>query len=155
MDEAAGGNARPGSVDPSLVVGAFAAALDADDFESVTEMVDEEVVYRIGDVVHRGPAAVVASYRDGSALARRIFERVEYSHEVVGVVGVGTVRVDFADTLHAGGETLDHHSIQDVEVGRDGRIVSITDLPVERERDRVDAFMARHGLSRDSEPPPG
>jgi len=136
-------------MDPRQAADALASALDADDFESLVTMFDKDVVYRIGDGEHHGPAAVVASYRAGSALARRIFELVEYSHEIVGLVGARMVRIDFADTLHANGEQLDHHSIQDVEVGDDGRIVSITDQPVEGQRERDDAFMARHGLTRD------
>ena len=139
---------EPGAGDPVTVARALASALDADDFDSVEAMLGDDVTYRIGDAVHHGPDAVVASYRNGSELAQRIFERVAYSHEVIGLVGQRTVRVDFADALHAGGETLDHHSVQDVEVGRDGRIISIIDQPVDGQQERVADFLARHGLTR-------
>ena len=144
---------QPGEVDPVRVATAFATVLDADDLDSLVTMLSDDVVYRIGDAVHRGPDAVVASYRDGSALARTIFEQVTYSHDIVGLVGARTVRIDFADDLAEGGEDFDHHSIQDVEVGRDGRIVAITDRPVEGQRAQLDAFMARHGLTRPESPP--
>jgi len=148
-DTAAADGPQPRPVNPREVAAALASALDADSFESLVTMFDEGVVYRIGDEEHHGPAAVIASYRDGSALARRIFETVEYSHEIVGIVSDRTVRIDFADTLHANGEQLDRHSIQDIEVGDDGRIVSITDQPVVGQREQDDAFMARHGLTRE------
>lgn len=128
---------------------ALATALDADGFDALPPMLDDDVVYRIGGDEHRGPAAVVASYRSGSALARRLFDLVEFSHRIVGTVADRTVRIDFADILHAGGEQLEHHSVQDVVVGDDGRVLSITDRPVEGERARVGAFMERHGLTRE------
>ncbi len=140
----------PGHDDLLRVAARLAAALDADDFDAVAAMLRDDVVYRIGDAVHHGPDAVVRSYRDGSALAKRIFDHVEYSHEIVGAVGERTVRIDFGDDLVANGEHLDHHSVQDVEIDRDGRIVMITDRPVPGQKERGDAFLARHGLSRDS-----
>ena len=142
------GTAGP-PVDPMVVVAAFAAALDSDDFASLGALLEQGVAYCIGEHKHMGPAAVVASYAAGSALARRVFDRVEYSHTLVGLVARSTVRVDFADRLYANGERLDHHSIQDVTVGGNGLIVSIADLSVPGHREQVDAFMARHGLSRD------
>ena len=155
MDDAPETNERlPEDVDPLHVAAVLASDLDADDVESVKTMLRGDVEYRIGDEVHQGPDAVVASYRNGSALARRIFEQVEYSHEIVGLVGERTVRIDYADDLSANGEHFEHHSIQDVEVGRDGRVVTITDQPVAGQQERVAAFMARHGLTRD-EPPSG
>jgi len=138
----------PRPTKPVDVAVALATALDADDFDSLLAMFDDEVVYRIADDEHHGPEAVVASYCAGSTLARRIFEQVEYSHEIIGLVADRTIRIDFADKLHANGEQLDHHSIQDIEVGEDGRIVSVTDRPVEGQQERVDAFMDRHGLTR-------
>ncbi len=74
---------------------------------------------------------------------------MEYSHEIIGLVGERTVRIDDADDLSIHGEHFRHHSIEDVEVGRDGRIVTIIDRPVEGQREQVDAFLARHGRSRD------
>ena len=46
---------------PSAVAtaAALAVALDADDFVAVGSLLDDDVVYRIGDDEHRGPAAVV------------------------------------------------------------------------------------------------
>ena len=50
--------------------------------------------YRIGSEVHRGPDAVVQSDSEGSAMARQSFDRVEFDHTVVGLIGDRIVRVD-------------------------------------------------------------
>ena len=132
----------------SDIAAAFATALDSDDFDALLPMLDDDVVYRIGTEDHHGPRAVVASYRSGSQLARSLFDRVEFSHRIVGTVAERTVRIDFSDVLHVSDDRLEHHSIQDVVIGGDGRITSIADRPVPGERERVDAFMARHSLTR-------
>jgi hypothetical protein len=131
------------------VAAALAVALDADDFVAVGSLLDADVIYRVGDDEHRGPAAVVESYRSGSELARRLFDFVEFSHTIVGLVAERTARIDFADLLHVGVESLEHHSVQDVIVGVDGQVVLITDQPLDGERARVAAFMDRHGLTHE------
>lgn len=136
--------------DPDVLaaVEALADALDADDFGSVESHLHPQVTYRIGGTEHCGPRDVVASYRAGSALARRLFDRVEFAHTIVGLVGERTVRVDFVDVLGAGGDALEHHSVQDVTVDADGSVVEIVDHPVEGEAARLEEFLARHGLHR-------
>lgn len=129
------------------IVLAFAAALDDDDFERVARHLDNDVVYIIGGVTHRGPDAVVDSYRSGSVTARRIFDRVEFTHSVVWHDD-DTIRIDFSDRLTADGDAFDHHSVQDVTVDRGRRIVSIIDQPVHGQRALLDEFMTRHGRSR-------
>jgi hypothetical protein len=136
------------------IAAGFAQALDADDFETLLPMLAIDVVYRVGEAEHHGPAAVAGSYRAGSELARRLFDVVTFSHQIVGVVGGRTVRIDFVDTLRVGDEELEHHSVQDVRIDEAGRIATITDVPLDGERERVDAFLKRHGLTRD-EPPTG
>lgn len=130
----------------------FAAALDADDFDALLPMLADDIVYRIGDDEHRGPAAVIESYRSGSELARQLFDVVEFSHAIIGPVADRAVRIDFVDTLHVGGDHLEHHSVQDIRIDVAGRIAEIDDVPIDGERERVDAFLARHDLRRN--PPP-
>jgi hypothetical protein len=89
--------------DVLAIVRDFAVALDQDDFERVADHLDSDVTYTIDGVTHRGPEAVVESYRRGSAAARRIFDDVEFSHSVVRH-GDDKVRVDFSDRLTADGE---------------------------------------------------
>jgi hypothetical protein len=126
------------------VVAALALALDRDDFDAVVGYLHPDVVYEIGGVSHRGAAAVVESYRSGSALARRIFDDVQFDHCLVGPVGDRTIRVDFSDRLTAGGEQFEHHSIQDITVDVADRVTHIVDRHVEGQRGRLDEFMSRH-----------
>jgi hypothetical protein len=65
--------------DVQAVVAEFADALDADDFDVVQRRLATDCVYLIGGQRHVGPEAVVASYRDGSHLARRLFEEVVFT----------------------------------------------------------------------------
>ena len=139
--------AANGADDSLATVLDFAAALDGDDFEHVARLLDDDVVYLIDGVTHRGPDAVVASYRQGSAAARRIFDHVEFTHSVVSRDG-DTFRVDFSDRLTADDEAFHHHSIQDITVDRHGLVVGIVDQPVVGQRDRLEEFMARHARRR-------
>ena len=130
------------------LVSTLANALDADDFGRVEACLHPDVTYRINGATQRGPSAVVTSYRAGSALARRIFDDVEFGHEIVGLVDRNTIRVDFADRLAANDETFEHHSVQDITVDPNGTVLAIVDQPVAGQHTRLDEFMNRHGLSR-------
>ena len=111
-------------------------ALDADDFERVEACLHPDVTYRINGTTQRGPGEVVASYRAGSALARRIFDHVGFGHEIIGFVDGDTIRVDFSDRLEANGESFEHHSVQDITVGTSGTILAIGDRPVDGQQTR-------------------
>ncbi len=125
----------------------LASALDNDDFARVARHLHRDVVYTIDGITHRGPEAVVESYRNGSATARRIFDHVEFSHSVVWH-DHDTVRVDFSDRLVADGDVFHHHSLQDITVGRHEQVTSIVDQLVDGQRAALDDFMTRHTLSR-------
>jgi ketosteroid isomerase-like protein len=125
----------------------FALALDHDDFERVAAHLAKDVTYIIDDVTHRGPEAVVESYRQGSAAARRVFDDVDFSHSIVWHKG-DTVRVDFSDRLTADGDTFQHHSMQDITVDRDRCVTVIVDQPIDGQRARLDEFMTSHNRIR-------
>jgi hypothetical protein len=125
-------------------VAGLALALDRDDFDGVVQYLHPDVIYEIGGVVHRGAAAVVESYRSGSASAREIFDDVQFDHTVLGPVADRTIRVDFSDRLTADGEQFEHHSVQDITVDLTDRVTHIVDRPVEGQRSRLDEFMSRH-----------
>jgi hypothetical protein len=130
---------------PGLIaVAGLALALDLDDFDGVIRYLHPDVVYEIGGATHRGAAAVVESYRSGSAAAREIFDHVEFDHTILGPVGDRTIRVDFSDRLTADGEVFEHHSIQDITVDLTDRVTYIVDRHVEGQRSRLDEFMSRH-----------
>jgi hypothetical protein len=133
---------------PIEYVETLAQALDADDFEEAAATMAEDVVYTIGDRVFHGPEEIVASYRDASAMARRLFDEVAYDHEVFPTDDPNTFRVSYSDILTVGGETLAHIAEQHVTVSPGG-VVKITNVDVPGEREKVDEFLNRHGLSRE------
>ncbi len=134
--------------DPTVVVARFAAALDADDFDdTVEQLIAVDCVCTIGEATHLGPEAITASYRHGSALARRLFDTVLFTHEFVAVDD-HTFLVDFADVLTFRGDALDHHSVQEVTVGRGGDVTRIRDVTDPSERAKAHEFETRHGPRR-------
>jgi hypothetical protein len=130
----------------------LARALDADDFVTVRSLLDPDVSYRIGTELHRGPDTVVQSHWEGSGMARQLFDRVEFDHTVVGLIGDRTVRVDFSDRLEVAGDVFEHHSVQEIVVGDRSAIVSIVDQTVAGQRERLDSFMKDHRLVRPPAP---
>jgi hypothetical protein len=127
----------------------LAQALDADDYEAAAATMADDVVYTIGDRVLYGPAEVVASYRDASAMARRLFDEVAYDHEVFPTDDPNTFRVSYSDILTVGGETLAHMAEQHVTVSPGAGVTTIVNVDVPGEREKVDEFLTRHGLSRE------
>ena len=135
--------------DPGFaLVEALAAALDADDFATVHDLLAEDCTYEIDGERHEGPDAVVASYRAGSARCRRLFDGVEFGHELLDGAAEHTRRVRYTDRLRAGDEVFLHLTDQDITVDPRAGITRILDRPVPGERARLDDFMARHGISR-------
>lgn len=134
---------------PADYVETLARALDADDFEGAAGTMSDQVVYTIGDRVLRGPEEIVASYREASEMARRLFDEVGYDHEVHPTEDPDTFRISYSDIFTVDGDTLAHEAEQHVTVAPGVGVVRIVDVEVPGERERVDEFLARHGLSRD------
>jgi limonene-1,2-epoxide hydrolase len=140
-----GGARQP---EAQTVVEEFADALDADDFDVVQRRLTNDCVYLVGKQRHVGPEAVVASYRDGSHLARRLFEDVIFSHVIVSEHGADSVLVEFRDELLAGGEWFSHRSRQRITVQDGGLVSRIEDIPIPGEGGALADFMQRHGIER-------
>lgn len=134
---------------PIEYVEALARALDGDDYVTAASTMAERVEYTIGDQLINGPLAVVASYRASSEMARRLFDEVGYDHEVIPTDDPYSFRVSYSDVLTVGDETLTHMAEQHVTVAPDEGVVRIINVDVPGEREKVDRFMARHGLERD------
>lgn len=135
--------------EPIQYVEALARALDGDDYETVASVLSPDVEYAIGNELHRGKDAVVASYRTASELAHRLFDRVVYGHEILPADQSRPFRVRYSDDLTVGDETLRHIAEQRVTAVEDVGVTRILNVDVPGERERVDAFMTRHGLSRE------
>ncbi len=128
---------------------ALASALDADDYETAAANMADEVVYAIGDDVFEGPDAIVASYRQASQLARRLFDEVGYGHVVFPTENPNTFRVAYSDVLTVDGEVLDHMAEQHLTVAPGVGVVRIVNVEVPGEREKLDEFLTSHGLTRD------
>ena len=134
---------------PRDYVETLAQALDGDDYETAAAVMADEVVYTIGDRVLHGREETVASYREASAMARRLFDEVDYDHVVYPTADANTFRVGYSDILTVGGETLAHMAEQHVTVAPRAGVAKIVNVDVPGEREKVDEFLTRHGLSRD------
>lgn len=134
---------------PFDYVDTLAQALDSDDYETAAEVMAEEVIYTVGDRVLYGPEKIVASYREASEMARRLFDEVGYDHVVYPTEDPNTFRVSYSDILTVGGETLAHMAEQHVSVAPGAGVVNIVNVDVPGEHEKVDEFLARHGISRE------
>ena len=131
------------------LVESLAEALDLDDYVTVSSLLSADVEYVIGDQRHSGVEAVISSYEKGSEMAHRIFDEVLYRHAVFSTEDLDTFRVEFTDELTVGEETLTHRVEQHMTVSPDQGVVRIVDVVMAGERERVDTFLRRHGLTRD------
>ena len=134
---------------PSDYVETLAQALDGDDYETAAAVMADDVVYIIGDRVLHGREEIVASYREASAMARRLFDEVGYDHVVYPTEDPNTFRVGYSDILTVGGETLAHMAEQHVTVAPGAGVVEIVNVDLPGEREKVDEFLTRHGLTRE------
>lgn len=134
---------------PIEYVETLARALDADDYEMAASVLSDQVEYSIGGDVINGPVAILASYREASEMAHRLFDRVVYGHEVKATEDPVVFHVSYSDELTVAGETLNHMAEQHVTVAPGDGVVRIVDVDLPGEREKVDRFMTRHRLSRD------
>lgn len=134
---------------PAEVVEQLAESLDQDDFEAAGSVMAERVEYSVGNEVLVGPNAVVDSYRTASGMAHRLFDRVEYGHTVWATDDPNTFRISYSDTLTVSGETLTHMAEQRVTVDPDKGVIRIVNVELPGEREKVDGFLQRHGLTRE------
>lgn len=134
---------------PIEYVETLARALDADNYEMAASVLSDQVEYSIGGHVINGPGAVLASYREASEMAHRLFDNVSYNHEVNATDDSLSFRVSYSDELTVSGETLKHMAEQHVTVAADEGVVKIVNVDLPGEREKLDEFMNRHRLARD------
>lgn len=134
---------------PLEYVEMLAAALDRDDYETAALTMAEDVEYTIGGKHLVGPEAIVESYRASSQRARRMFDGVEYAHDVKPTEDPNRFRVGYQDILSIGTETLTHMAEQHVTAAADVGVTHIVNVDLDGEREKVEGFLARHGLSMD------
>jgi hypothetical protein len=82
-------------------------------------------------------------------MARRLFDEVGYDHVVIPTEYPNSFRVSYSDILTLGAEILTHMAEQHVTVVPQVGVVKIVNIDLPGERERVDGFLARHGLTRE------
>ena len=137
---------QPSAAGVSAVVSALARALDADDFATAGTLLADDCVYQTGRTSLRGPEAILASFAEASARARRDFDEVRQASDVGPVAGT-TVTVTFTDyLLKAGGRWHRHRCQQAFTVGAGGRVTRIVHQELPGEREALAAYFRECGL---------
>lgn len=127
----------------------FAAALDADDFEAARDLLSGDCVYeRSKDVEIRGAESIIHSYRESSNRARKIFDSVLYTSDVMSSSEM-TAELLFADHLEAKGKSHIYRSRQFLEFDANGAINRIRHEEIPGERDRLNIFIEESGLKNE------
>ncbi|MCB9838161.1 MAG: nuclear transport factor 2 family protein [Phycisphaeraceae bacterium] len=126
------------------IVTRFASALDTEDYDRALACLAPGCVYEIRGDTHRGPEAIVASYK-GNGDAAQSFDAIAYGSEVRPGED-GWVVIAFWDRITHAGETLLHRCEQWCRVGAGGLIERIEHRDFPGERERLEAFKRRHGF---------
>ena len=133
--------------DPTHTASDFAAALDADDFLRAQKHLARYCLYHFRGTVYEGPDAIIDTYRAASEWGRESFDAIDYESSVEPLDD-GRIAVTFIDRLSHAGEQHTHTCRQILHFNPHGSIVRIEHEDLPGERDAVDAFMTRHGISR-------
>ena len=130
------------------LVSRLAVALDSDDYVTALSTLADDVRYEVGGETLIGPQAVVDSYEAASIMAHKLFDEVGYDHEIVQSSPEGDFTINYVDILTIDDETLVHHARQKLTVDPNNGVTHIVNVELPGERDKVDAFLERHGKSR-------
>jgi hypothetical protein len=124
---------------PQSIASLFAAALDAEDYAAARDLLADNCVYHIDDAVHRGPDAILRSYRANGDSARSRFDEVHY-FSTVEATGPSTAVIMFGDHLRLGERWHEYRCRQHIGINDVGLIVAIGHDELPRERERLEAF---------------
>lgn len=123
----------------------FAQALDAEDYPAARALLADGCVYTIRGETHRGPEAIVASYRANGDSGRETFDAIEYESRVEPL-NETTAVIRFVDHLTHRGERFTFECEQRITVNEAGRIDAIEHIDLPGQREAFTAFMQRVGL---------
>lgn len=119
----------------------FARALDGEDYPTVRRLLHDDCEYVCRGETHRGPEAIVESYRSNGDAGRSEFESIVYESTVRGV-DERTAVVRFVDHLERAGERFTFESEQVVDAEGD-RIVRIEHVDLPGRCEALEAFRNR------------
>ncbi len=133
--------------DPLSIARRFASALDRCDFAEAIGCLAPGCRYDIGHGELIGPDAIIASYRESAEWGSRVLDETIYESEVIANAD-GSFTVLYIDRITHHGETIEYRSRQHLWFDDAGRIVHILHEELPGEREALDAFFARHGITR-------
>jgi hypothetical protein len=125
----------------------LAAALDAENYDTVRACLSAGCVYHGPDGVRTGPDAIVASYRDNGTAGAGRFDRIEYE-SLVEAAGPAEAVITFTDRVWLGGAWHRFLCQQHVRVGASGLVEEIRHEELPGERERLARFEAEAGKGK-------
>lgn len=117
----------------------FARALDEEDYPAARALLAPDCDYEIRGDTHRGPDAIVASYKGNGDEAARKFDTIEYDSAVRLEAPTRAV-IQFTDRIRHAGQSFTHICEQHVTVNADRLITRIEHRDLPGERERLEAF---------------
>jgi hypothetical protein len=131
---------------PQQIASLFAVALDAEDYAAARDLLADNCVYKLGDVIHRGPDAVIDCYVANGDTARGRFDEV-HNFSTVETTGPFTAAVTFTDYLRRGDRWHDFRCRQHIRIDPAGLVEAITHEELPHERARLRAFESSRAKS--------
>ncbi len=132
---------------PEQIVQRFAQALDRNDFPEAERYLSTDCVYLTGSEVLRGPQAILASYAQNAKWAEQALERVVYESRVETMED-GKVKIHFTDRILQGQDLHEYRCDQVISLNAAGQIARIVQEELTGEREKLNEFFSRHGISR-------
>jgi SnoaL-like domain len=130
------------------LAGKFAAALDAEDYATLSGLLAADCRYESPKGRLTGPGAIIASYEKAGASAKVRFDSVSYESSV-RIVAEGAAIVTFLDHLEHGELKHTYSCQQMLSVNADGLICQIVHVELPGERVALEKFRGQVDIARD------
>lgn len=124
----------------------FASALDQEDYETAISLLSDDCWYLCRGKRFQGPGEIIESYRTNGDEGSQSFETIEYESEVHALSDRSAL-IRFKDHLSHRGETFTFECDQQIEIDDDGRIAQIRHVDLSGQREALEAFKKRVGIS--------
>lgn len=134
-------------MNPIALAERFAQALDEEDYTSAAALIASTCVYTTGEETHRGPAAIIASYRSHGNWAAQHLEQVRYESRVRAGERGGVV-VTFVDHVEHAGHAHTYQCEQHLSFDEQALISAIQHVELPGEREGLQEFFVAVGLAR-------
>ncbi len=132
---------------PQIIAKRFAQALDRCDFAEAGRYLSSDCSYQTGHEELIGPQAILASYSESADWGSKTLDQVIYESEIE-VGKDGSLSVLYLDKIIHGGLTHEYRCRQRLSIDDAGLIVGIVHEELPSEREKLNEFLARCGVSR-------